>query len=319
MEGKQPLAVRARGLTKQYAGGFLAVDGIDLEVRQGECFGLLGPNGAGKSSTMKMIYGHHPLTAGVLEVLGLDSTRQMRQIKARLGVVPQEDSLDPDFSALANLIVYARYFGINRSEAARRAQELLQFVQLQEKAATRVDELSGGMKRRLVIARALVNQPDLVVLDEPTTGLDPQARHVVWSRLRTLKEQGTTLLLTTHYMDEAYQLCDRLVIMDKGKILAMDTPRALVDRYAGNTALELWRLTASDQERAIALAGDRITRHEQAGDLLLLFTDSIPAADALVEHLKESGLHLPGYQYRPTTLEDVFLRLAGRSLAEGGE
>lgn len=225
-------AVLARGLTKRY-GELTAVDGIDLRIERGECFGFLGPNGAGKSTTMRMIYGRAPLTAGSLHVLGLDVTKDIRAIKARIGVVPQEDNLDPDFTALQNLTVYANYFGLRGKEAVARAHELLAFARLSDKAQAQVDALSGGMKRRLVLARGLINSPELVVLDEPTTGLDPQARHLVWDQLRALKAQGVTLLLTTHYMDEAAKLCDRIAIIDHGRILALDTPAALVEQYGG--------------------------------------------------------------------------------------
>lgn len=235
---KSQPAVLARGLTKRY-GDLTAVDGIDLQIERGECFGFLGPNGAGKTTTMRMIYGRTPPTAGTLHVLGLDVTRDIRAIKARIGIVPQEDNLDPDFSALQNLTVYANYFGLRRAEALRRAHELLDFARLSEKAGAQVDALSGGMKRRLVLARGLINRPQLVVLDEPTTGLDPQARHLVWDQLRTLKGQGVTLLLTTHYMDEAERLCDRIAVIDRGRILALDTPAALIEQYGGGPGATL--------------------------------------------------------------------------------
>ena len=225
-------AVEASGLTKRY-GESVAVDAIDFTIPRGTCFGFLGPNGAGKTSTMKMIYGRSPVTGGTLRVLGLDARTQMRAIKRRIGVVPQEDNLDPDFTVRDNLIVYAGYYGVERAEARRRAADLLDFAGLREKPGVPVDQLSGGQKRRLVIVRALVNRPDLVVLDEPTTGLDPQARRLVWGRLRELLGQGVTLLLTTHYMDEAAELCDHLVVMDHGRILARGAPAELVAAHAG--------------------------------------------------------------------------------------
>jgi lipooligosaccharide transport system ATP-binding protein len=307
-------AVKASDLIKRY-GDFTAVNGLDLEIRPGECFGFLGPNGAGKSTTMKMIYGRTPITSGELQVLGLDAKREMRTIKSRIGVIPQEDSLDPDFSVQENLLVYGRYFGLKGAPARQRAQELLEFVQLTEKANTNVEALSGGMKRRLVIARALMNRPELLILDEPSTGLDPQARHLVWSRMRTLKAQGVTLLLTTHYMDEAAQLCDRLVIVDKGRVLALGTPRELVERHAGAWALEL-RLAPEEHATALQLAERISSGHEAVGDLLVVYLPGQTEAESLTQELRSSGVPLQGYQARPTTLEDVFLRLAGRTLQE---
>lgn len=313
-EGRMVPAVKATQLTKRY-GEFTAVSNLNLEIRPGECFGFLGPNGAGKSTTMKMIYGRTPITSGELQVLGLDTRREMRTIKSRIGVIPQEDSLDPDFSVLENLLVYGRYFGLKGAPARQRAEELLEFVQLTEKAKVNVDALSGGMKRRLVIARALMNRPELLILDEPSTGLDPQARHLVWSRMRTLKAQGVTLLLTTHYMDEAAQLCDRLVIVDKGKVLALGTPQELVDRHAGAWALEL-RLAPESHAAALQRAERLATAHEAIGDLLVIYLPTQAEAEGLTQQLRADGLPLQGYQARPTTLEDVFLRLAGRSLQE---
>lgn len=306
--------VAARHLTKRY-GELTAVNDLTIEIEPGECFGFLGPNGAGKSTTMKMIYGRTPITSGDLLVLGLDARTQMREIKGRIGVVPQEDSLDPDFTVQENLLVYARYFGIPRGEAGVRAAELLDFVQLGEKSRANVDALSGGMKRRLVIARGLINRPELLILDEPTTGLDPQARHLVWSRLRELKARGVTQVLTTHYMDEAAQLCDRLVIVDRGRLLALGSPAELVTRYAGRWALEL-RLDPTWHDRVVALAGDRLTAHESLGDLLLCYARGQAEAEELPHLLREQGVNLISYQARPTSLEDVFLRLAGRTLQE---
>ncbi len=307
-----PPAVLARRLSKRY-GDVLAVNELDLEIQPGECFGFLGPNGAGKSTTMKMMYGRTPITAGELYVLGLDVHRQMRAIKARIGVVPQEDNLDPDFSVLQNLLVYARYFGLAPAVARQRATELLDFVGLSEKAGANVEQLSGGMKRRLVIARSLINQPELLILDEPSTGLDPQARHLVWSRLRELKARGVTQVLTTHYMDEAAQLCDRLVIVDRGAVLALGTPRELIQQHAGPWALEL-RLEPAHHAGVLGLAA--VAAHEAVGDLLVCFLPGQAEAEALTDAVRRAGIPLHGYLARPTTLEDVFLRLAGRTLQE---
>src|SRR5438105_8589682 len=230
--------VEARGLVKRF-GPAVAVDGIDFQVERAEAFGFLGPNGAGKTSTMRMIGCVSPVTAGELSVLGMDPHRDGPRIRARIGVVPQQDTLDTELTVEDNLVIYGRYFGMQRSEARRRAAELLDFVQLTDRARSQVEPLSGGMKRRLSIARSLINQPDLMLLDEPTTGLDPQARHLVWDRLYRLKQRGTTLVLTTHYMDEAEQLCDRLVVMDKAKIVAEGSPRALIEQYSTKEVLEL--------------------------------------------------------------------------------
>lgn len=301
----------ARGLTKRY-GDLVAVDGIDVEVRPRECFGFLGPNGAGKSTTMKMIYGRVPPSGGELRVLGLDAYRDARRIKARIGVVPQENNLDPDFTVGENLLVYGRYFDLPLSELKRRADELIAFVQLEERRNTPVEQLSGGMKRRLIIARALINRPDLVILDEPTTGLDPQARHLVWGRLRELRRQGVTLLLTTHYMEEAAQLCDRLVIMDRGRILALGTPGDLVSSHVGKEVVEL-RLPPQRHGEALSLADGLISAHEAIGDLLILYTQR---GDELSGRVRGSGLPVDFHLLRRATLEDVFLRLTGRSLHE---
>lgn len=306
------MAITALGLRKQF-GQFTAVDGIDFDIARGECFGFLGPNGAGKTSTMRMIYGRSPLTAGSLTVLGLDVTRHIRTIKGRLGVVPQEDNLDPDFSVLENLLVYSRYFRLPAAEARKRADDLLEWVQLQEKRDTNVEKLSGGMKRRLVIARSLINNPELVILDEPTTGLDPQARHLVWAKLRELKARGVTLILTTHYMEEAAQLCDRLAIMDRGRFLAEGNPGDLIKRHVAPIALEL--RVEPDQQPAVLAALPGID-HDAASDHLVLYMADNRAAEAALEALRRAGVSLPGYFQRPATLEDVFLRLAGRALQE---
>src|ERR687891_2186113 len=231
--------VHARGLTKRYANGFTAVDGVDFDVRPGMAFGFLGPNGAGKTSTMRMIACSSPVTDGELSVIGMDPRTQAREIKARLGVVPQIDNLDTELTVRENLEMYARYFDIPGDVFRKRAQELLEFVQLDERASDQVEPLSGGMKRRLTIARALINEPELIIFDEPTTGLDPQARHLLWDRLYRLKQRGATLIITTHYMDEAEQLCDRLVVMDKAKIVAEGSPRELIERYSTKEVTEL--------------------------------------------------------------------------------
>ena len=304
--------IYARGLTKSFE-GFTAVDGIDLDVRSGEAFGFLGPNGAGKSSTMRMIGAVSPVSSGELRILGLDPARDGSKIRARLGVVPQEDNLDVELSVRQNLLVYARYFGIDRKTARERADELLDFVQLTERANDRVDPLSGGMKRRLTIARALVNEPDVLLLDEPTTGLDPQARHVVWERLYRLKQRGVTLVLTTHYMDEAEQLCDRLVVMDKGKIVAEGSPRQLIEQWSTREVVEL-RFTVDDDTAMLAekLAGVG-SRVEALPDRVLVYADD---GDAVADEVHRLGFAAESTLVRRSSLEDVFLRLTGRTLVE---
>jgi lipooligosaccharide transport system ATP-binding protein len=306
----EPL-IHAQGLVKRF-GDFTAVDGIDVDVARGEAFGFLGPNGAGKSSTMRMIGCVSEPTGGILRILGMDSRRHGTSIRARLGVCPQQDSLDPELSVRENLVTYARYFGIPRRAAKAKADELLEFVQLSERADSKVDPLSGGMKRRLTIARALVNDPDIVLLDEPTTGLDPQARHLVWERLFRLKQQGVTLVLTTHYMDEAEQLCDRLVVMDGGRIVAEDSPRALIERYSTREVVEL-RFGAdplADVAGKLAGLGERI---EVLPDRILLYAaDGDAAAAAVVAR----GLSPSGTLVRRSSLEDVFLHLTGRTLVD---
>jgi lipooligosaccharide transport system ATP-binding protein len=300
----------AHGLVKRY-GDATAVAGIDIIVTAGEAFGFLGPNGAGKSSTMRMIGCVSQPTDGKLHILGMDSRRHGTAIRGRLGVCPQQDTLDPELTVRENLITYARYFGISRREARVRTDELLDFVQLSERRDSKVDQLSGGMRRRLTIARALVNEPDLLLLDEPTTGLDPQARHLVWDRLFRLKQQGVTLLLTTHYMDEAEQLCDRLVVMDGGRIVAEGSPKALIDRYASREVLEL-RFGTHPPNAAGLLEGlaDRI---EILPDRVLLYADS---GDAVASAVQRRGLTPSGTLVRRSTLEDVFLSLTGRGLAD---
>jgi len=317
MTGAEAL-IRARGLVKRF-GGFTAVAGIDVDVRPGEAFGFLGPNGAGKSSTMRMIGCVSPPSSGELTILGLDPRRHGPAIRARLGVCPQEDNFDPELTARENLTTYARYFGISRATARRRAAELLEFVQLAERAGSKVDTLSGGMKRRLTIARALVNEPDIVLLDEPTTGLDPQARHLVWERLFRLKQRGTTLVLTTHYMDEAEQLCDRLVVMDGGRIAAEGSPRALIETYATREVVELRFGTAGSGGGADSLEpyagklagiGERV---EVLPDRILLYANDGDAAAAAVS---ARSLSPSGVLVRRAGLEDVFLHLTGRRLVE---
>jgi lipooligosaccharide transport system ATP-binding protein len=306
----QPL-IRARGLVKHF-GDFTAVDGIDVEVRKGEAFGFLGPNGAGKSSTMRMIGCVSPPTSGELRILGLDPLRDGPAIRARLGVCPQQDNLDPELSVRENLTTYARYFGIPRRVARERAAELVEFVQLTERANSKVDPLSGGMKRRLTIARALVNEPDIVLLDEPTTGLDPQARHLVWERLFRLKQQGVTLVLTTHYMDEAEQLCDRLVVMDGGRIVAEGSPRALIEAYSTREVVEL-RFATDTQEQFVDKLSGIGERVEPLPDRVLLYVDD---GDDAVAAVNDRALNPTSVLVRRSTLEDVFLHLTGRTLVD---
>jgi lipooligosaccharide transport system ATP-binding protein len=306
-----PPLIRARGLTKRF-GTFTAVDGIDFEVAPGEAFGFLGPNGAGKTSTMRMIGCVSPVTDGELSVLGLDPGRDGPRIRARIGVVPQQDTLDTELTVEDNLVIYGRYFGLSRNEAHRRAAELLDFVQLTDRAASQVEPLSGGMKRRLSIARSLINRPNLMLLDEPTTGLDPQARHLVWDRLYRLKQQGTTLVLTTHYMDEAEQLCDRLVVMDKAKIVAEGSPRELIERYSTREVTEM-RFAPEVEERLDHQLDDLAERVERLPDRVLLYSDD---GEATVVLARDRGLQPETVLVRRSTLEDVFLRLTGRSLIE---
>ena len=306
----QPL-IHARGLVKRF-GDFTAVDGIDVDVTRGEAFGFLGPNGAGKSSTMRMISCVSPPTEGVLSILGMDPRSDGPRIRARLGVCPQLDNLDIELTVRENLTTYARFFGIARAEARRRADELLQFVQLAERANSKVDPLSGGMKRRLTIARALVNEPEVVLLDEPTTGLDPQARHLVWERLFRLRQQGVTLVLTTHYMDEAEQLCDRLVVMDGGRIVAEGSPRALIERYSTREVVEL-RFTGDDQAAyadKLAGLGERL---EVLPDRILLY---VTDGDDAAAEVQRRALHPASVLVRRSSLEDVFLHLTGRTLVD---
>jgi lipooligosaccharide transport system ATP-binding protein len=312
--------VTAVGLTKRHPPrqkgetGQLAVDGIDFSLKGGEVFGFLGPNGAGKSSTMRMIACVSPITAGTLRVFGFDPARDGRGIRSRLGVVPQDDALDPELTVRENLLIYGRYFGLDKPVIADRAAELLEFAQLTERSGDLVEALSGGMRRRLTIARALINDPELVLLDEPTTGLDPQARHLLWERLFELKQRGIALVLTTHYMDEAEQLCDRLVVMDRGRIVDEGSPAELIARHAPREVLEL-RFAPGEQQTAL----DKITnvgisdRVDQLSDRLLWYCDHGEAALAKVQ---EMGLVPITTLVRRSGLEDVFLQLTGRNLVD---
>ena len=301
----------ARGLRKTY-GDFQAVRGVDFQVRRGECFGLLGPNGAGKTTTMKMIYGAAIPTSGDLEVTGLDVKRYERDVKRRIGVVTQENNLDEDLKVKENLLVYGRYFDLPKKIVTQRAEELLEFVQLSEKSEAMVDQLSGGMKRRLLIARALINDPDLVILDEPTTGLDPQARHLVWDKLRELASEGKTLILTTHYMDEASQLCDRLCIMEGGRIISEGAPRDLISEHVSSEVLEL-RTTPEVLEKLESIVEGISVITDRVGDALLVYA---PDADVLMAKIREADFEVDNVLRRRGTLEDVFLKLTGRRLVD---
>jgi lipooligosaccharide transport system ATP-binding protein len=307
------ILISASGLTKRF-GSFTAVDGVDFQLRRGEAFGFLGPNGAGKSSTMRMIGCVSPPSGGSLSIFGLDPVTQGPAIRARLGAVPQEDTLDVELTVRENLLIYGRYFGLPRDVIADRTARLLDFVQLSERAGDQVEPLSGGMKRRLTIARSLINEPEILLLDEPTTGLDPQARHVVWDRLFRLKQQGVTLILTTHYMDEAEQLCDRLVVMDGGKIAAEGSPRELIETYSTPEVLELrFRLDEHEQaaQKVADVAAERI---EVLADRILLY---VADGDLALGAVRGLGLEPLTSLVRRSTLEDVFLRLTGRRLEDG--
>jgi lipooligosaccharide transport system ATP-binding protein len=310
----EPLIV-ARGLTKRF-GTFTAVDGVDFQVERGEAFGFLGPNGAGKSSTMRMIGCVAPITSGTLRILGLDPATDGPAIRARLGVVPQLDTLDLEMTVRENLYIYGRYFGMSRAVLRDKVDELLDFAQLADRAGSRVDPLSGGMKRRLTIARSLINDPEILLLDEPTTGLDPQARHVLWDRLYRLKHEGVTLVLTTHYMDEAEQLCDRLVVMDGGRIVAEGSPRSLIAEHSTREVAELRFPPGANADAAARLAaeirGER-ERVEELPDRVLLY---VADGEAALGRAHELGLSPISSLVRRSTLEDVFLRLTGRSLID---
>jgi len=303
--------IHARGLTKRF-GNLVAVDAVDFDVDRGEAFGFLGPNGAGKTSTMRMIGCVSPRSGGVLRVLGMDPVTDGHRIRARLGVVPQADTLDRELRVEENLLTYARYFDMPWLVARQRTEELLEFVQLRDRAQSDVEPLSGGMRRRLSIARALINEPDLLLLDEPTTGLDPQARHLVWDRLYRLKQRGVTIILTTHYMEEAEQLCDRLVVMDKARIVAEGSPRSLIDQYSSREVLEL-RFPAGSAPALDGKIDGVADRIEMLPDRVLVYTDD---GDAAVAALHQRDVHPESTLVRRSSLEDVFLRLTGRSLIE---
>jgi lipooligosaccharide transport system ATP-binding protein len=300
--------IEAKNLTKKF-GDLMAVDNIAFQVFKGECFGFLGPNGAGKTTTMKMINCVLPLTAGTLTVAGMDVTRQSREIKTMIGVAPQEDNLDPDFTVLHNLVVYARYFDIPKTVAQKRAEELLKFVQLEEKRNVLIDQLSAGMKRRLILARALINEPQILILDEPTTGLDPQARHLIWDKARSLQRQGVTIVLTTHYMEEATQLCDRLLIMDNGKIIEEGTPLDLIKKHVGEEVLEV-----GYDEQVLKFLKEAFpdARLDVVGDKIQVFTNK--PRGVFSEIL--SKFSFKAAMIRDANLEDVFLKLTGRRLRE---
>jgi lipooligosaccharide transport system ATP-binding protein len=303
--------IEAKALTKQY-GDFTAVNGIDFSVRKGESFGFLGPNGAGKSTTMRIIAATLTRTAGDITILGKDPAERGPEIRAHLGVVPQQDNLDQALSVTDNLYIYGRYFGLSRKFIRAKIEELLDFAQLTEKRDVKVEALSGGMKRRLTIARALISEPEILMLDEPTTGLDPQARHILWDRLFRLKEQGVTLLITTHYMDEAEQLCDRLMVMDKGSIMAEDSPAGLIKKFSTKEVLEVRFGSERNAEISPKLAA-MCERIEVLPDRILMYSDD---AEHLLEEIRKAELHPLTSLVRRSSLEDVFLRLTGRSLVD---
>lgn len=305
------IVIRAKNLTKKYK-DFVAVDGIDFEVKRGESFGLLGPNGAGKSTTMKMISSVSQRTGGELTILGKEPNTHGPEIRAHLGVVPQKDLLDRELKTWENLFTYGRYFGLSRAFLKKKVEELLEFAQLTEKRNSKADDLSGGMQRRLAIARGLVNEPEILMLDEPTTGLDPQARHILWDRLFRLKEQGVTLVITTHYMDEAEQLCDRLVVMDKGKIMAEGAPAALIKQYSSKEVVEV-RFGTDKNEKFAPRLQELADRIEVLPDRILLYTEK---GEDLLAKIMEAGLHPVTSLVRRSSLEDVFLRLTGRTLVD---
>ena len=305
------VVIRAKNLTKKYK-DFVAVDGIDFEVKRGESFGLLGPNGAGKSTTMKMISSVSQRAGGELTILGKEPNTHGPEIRAHLGVVPQKDLLDRELKAWENLFTYGRYFGLSRKFLKQKVEELLEFAQLTEKRNSKADDLSGGMQRRLAIARGLVNEPEILMLDEPTTGLDPQARHILWDRLFRLKEQGVTLVITTHYMDEAEQLCDRLIVMDKGKIMAEGSPAALIKQYSSKEVVEV-RFGTDKNEKFAPQLEELADRIEVLPDRILLYTEK---GEELLTKIVDAGLHPVTSLVRRSSLEDVFLRLTGRTLVE---
>jgi lipooligosaccharide transport system ATP-binding protein len=316
VDDSNDVMIRARGLRKSFPARsgdpVEAVKGIDIDVRRGEAFGFLGPNGAGKSSTMRMIAAVSPTSGGQLSILGMDPAEHGPAIRARLGVCPQEDTLDNELNVFDNLYIYGRYFGISRREVHERAEELLDFVQLTEKRSAKVEDLSGGMKRRLTIARSLINRPDILLLDEPTTGLDPQARHVLWDRLFRLKQQGVTLVITTHYMDEAEQLCDRLVVMDRGVIAAEGSPLQLIREHSTREVAEL-RFPVGDHDATAEKIADLGSRVEVLPDRILVYSDD---GEQVLEEVHDRGLRPVATLVRRSTLEDVFLRLTGRTLVD---
>ncbi|GBD38216.1 Daunorubicin/doxorubicin resistance ATP-binding protein DrrA [bacterium HR37] len=299
--------VFAEDLSKEF-GSIRAVDGISFYVREGECYGFLGPNGAGKTTAIRMIYCRTPVTSGVLKVFGLDVRRYGREIKSMVGVAPQENNLDPDLDVIENLLVYSRYYDIPKKVARERAMELLRFLSIDERRKEQVTKLSGGMQRRLVIARALINNPRLLVLDEPTTGLDPQARHLIWQRIRELKRQGVTMILTTHYMEEAEQLCDRVAVMDLGKILVEGPPRELIERYAGKDVFEIRRV--EDEGFLKALRGLEFS-FEKAGDTIYIYSNNGDEIGRRLFSIKDIEV-----LHRRSNLEDVFLKLTGKELRD---
>lgn len=301
----------ARGLTKKF-GDFTAVDGIDFSVYRGESFGLLGPNGAGKSTTMRIIGATSQRTSGEITILGKDPEKFGPQIRAHLGVIPQKDNLDEQLTVTENLYIYGRYFGLSSKFIKGKVDELLDFAQLEEKRDAKVESLSGGMKRRLTIARALVSDPDILMLDEPTTGLDPQARHILWDRLFRLKEKGVTLVITTHFMDEAEQLCERLIVIDRGKIMAEGSPADLIKRYSSKEVLEL-RFGSENNESIADQLKDKCERLEVLPDRILLYAED---AEHTLEEIMRAGMHPRTSLVRRSSLEDVFLRLTGRTLIE---
>jgi lipooligosaccharide transport system ATP-binding protein len=305
------MLIQARGLTKTY-GNFVAVDGINFDVAKGESFGFLGPNGAGKSTTMRIVGATSVRTSGTLTILGKDPEVNGPQIRSHLGVVPQQDNLDSELTVSENIFIYGRYFGLSSSFINKKIPELLEFAQLEEKKNVKVEALSGGMKRRLTIARSLVSEPDILMLDEPTTGLDPQARHILWDRLFRLKEQGVTLLITTHYMDEAEQLCDRLIVMDKGKIMAEDSPAQLIKTYSTKEVLEV-RFGSDRNQEMVDVLRPLADRIEVLPDRILLYAED---GEQLLEQIAAKGIHPNTSLVRRSSLEDVFLRLTGRSLVE---
>jgi len=301
----------ARGLTKKF-GDFTAVDGIDFSVYRGESFGLLGPNGAGKSTTMRIIGATSQRTSGEITILGKDPEKFGPQIRAHLGVIPQKDNLDEQLTVTENLYIYGRYFGLSSKFIKGKVDELLEFAQLEEKRDAKVESLSGGMKRRLTIARALVSEPDILMLDEPTTGLDPQARHILWDRLFRLKEKGVTLVITTHFMDEAEQLCERLIVIDRGKIMAEGSPADLIKRYSSKEVLEV-RFGSENNEAVADQLRDKCERLEVLPDRILLYAED---AEHVLEEIMRANMHPKTSLVRRSSLEDVFLRLTGRTLIE---